>query len=186
MGCFTPRCWVDFEQPYAIGIAPEPGGDSSIISCEIADHTPGGLAAHHRRSVAEVAERFDECHVRVVDRPVDDRHRFTGIPSDLLSGFLNNSFLAFQMIQLYDRPTMSAPTTRISNGSTRTASALYNIETMFAFLNAIFRPQGYTQCPNHLPQRPNTLGRDHFSRAACSPLVYFCAHENGHRLQIET
>jgi hypothetical protein len=39
---YQPAIGVDFEQPYAYMVAPEPGEDSSIISCEIADHTQEG------------------------------------------------------------------------------------------------------------------------------------------------
>lgn len=69
---------------------------------------------------------------------------FTGIPSDLLSGFLNNSFLAFQLIQHYDRRDEVGPYHPAVERFHATASAPYNIETVFAFINALFDSQGYT------------------------------------------
>lgn len=69
---------------------------------------------------------------------------FTGIPSDLLSGFLNNSFLAFQLMQHYDRRDQVGPYHPAVERFHATASAPYNIETVFAFINALFDSQGYT------------------------------------------
>ena len=42
---------------------------------------------------------------------------FTGVPSDLLSGFLNNAFLAFELVQLYSRRDEMGPITRPSSSS---------------------------------------------------------------------
>ena len=69
---------------------------------------------------------------------------FTGIPSDLLSGFLNNSFLAFQMVQHYDRRNEVGPYHPAVERFHATASAPYNVETTFAFINALFDSKGHT------------------------------------------
>ena len=69
---------------------------------------------------------------------------FTGVPSDLLAGFLNNSFLAFQLVQHYDRRNAVGPYHPGIEQFHATASAPYNIETMFAFINALFDSKGYT------------------------------------------
>lgn len=68
----------------------------------------------------------------------------SGIPSDLLSGFLNNSFFAFQMVQHYDRRGEVGPFHPAIERFHATASAPYNVETMFAFINALFDSRGYT------------------------------------------
>lgn len=39
---YSPALGVDFEQPYAYLVAPEPGEDSNIMSAKIVDHTPEG------------------------------------------------------------------------------------------------------------------------------------------------
>ncbi len=69
---------------------------------------------------------------------------FSGIPSDLLSGFLNNSFLAFQLLQHYERRDEVGPYHPAVERFYPTASAPYNIETVFAFINALFDSAGAT------------------------------------------
>lgn len=91
---------------------------------------------------------------------------FTGIPSDLLAGFLNNSFLAFQLIQHYERRNEVGPYHPGIETFTATASAPYNIETIFAFINKLWDTRGYTSAVVKInvfgPKAQYALGRDIF------------------------
>lgn len=68
----------------------------------------------------------------------------TGIPSNLLDGFLNDAFLAFQLIELYERRNQVGPYHPAIERFTATGSAPYNIEALFSFINAIWDSRGYT------------------------------------------
>lgn len=68
----------------------------------------------------------------------------SGIPGDLLSGFLNDSLMAFQMLELYDRRNEMGPYHPAIEVFTPTNSAPYNIEAIFAFINAIWDSRGFT------------------------------------------
>jgi hypothetical protein len=91
---------------------------------------------------------------------------FTGIPSDLLAGFLNNSFLAFQMIQHYERRNAVGPYHPGIETFTATTSAPYNIETIFAFINKLWDTRGYSAAVVRInaagPNAQYALGRDIF------------------------
>jgi hypothetical protein len=89
---------------------------------------------------------------------------FTGIPSDLLAGFLNNSFLAFQLIEAFERRSDVGPYHPAIETFTATASAPYNVETIFAFINKLWDTRGYTSAlvKIDLFHGPFALGRDIF------------------------
>jgi hypothetical protein len=97
---------------------------------------------------------------------------FSGIPSNILDGFLNNAFLAFQLIEHYEPRHAVAPTTPASKCSTRRASAPYNIETLFGFINALWDSRGYTSATAVFRNgEVYTLGRDVF-RGGLMSLLY--------------
>lgn len=140
----SPALGVNFVPPWAILIAPEPGEDSSILSCEIADHTPDGW--QHiigGRSPKWLNDLMNASYSWLIDS-VQIVLGFTGIPSDLLSGFMNNAFLAFQLVQHYDRRSDAGPYHPAIERFHATASSPYNVETTFAFINALFDSRGYT------------------------------------------
>lgn len=91
---------------------------------------------------------------------------FTGIPSDLLAGFLNNAFLAFQLIQHYERRNDVGPYHPGVETFTATASAPFNLETLFAFVNKLWDTKGYTSAIVRInaagPNAQYALGRDIF------------------------
>ena len=96
----------------------------------------------------------------------------TGIPSDLLAGFLNNSFLAFQMVQHYGRRDEVGPYHPAIERFHATPSAPYNVTTMFDFINALFDSQGYTTAQVVFRNGDQyALGRDIF-RGGLMSLVY--------------
>jgi hypothetical protein len=97
---------------------------------------------------------------------------FAGIPSDLLSGFLNNAFFAFQLVQVYKVRDDVGPYHPAIERFYPTASAPYNIETVFAFINAIFDARGYTSAVVKFRNGAQyALGRDIFKGGLMS-LVY--------------
>jgi hypothetical protein len=97
---------------------------------------------------------------------------FTGIPSDLLAGFLNNAFFAFQLIQVYHVRDEVGPYHPAIERFYPTESAPYNIETVFAFINAIFDARGYTTAVVKFRNGAQyALGRDIFKGGLMS-LVY--------------
>ncbi|ANN98206.1 hypothetical protein [Mycobacteroides abscessus] len=141
---YAPAVGVNFEQPYAYLVAPEKGEDSSIIACRVSNHTPDGW--QHiigGRSPKWLNDLMNATFAWLIDSLMIVVG-FSGIPSDLLSGFLNNSFLAFQLIQVYDRRDDVGPFHPAIERFYPTASAPYNIETVFAFINAIFDSAGAT------------------------------------------
>lgn len=169
---YAPKIGVNFEQPYAYVVAPEEGEDSSIISAEIADHTPEGW--QHiigGRSPKWLNDLMNATFAWLIDSLMIVVG-FSGIPSDLLSGFMNNAFLAFQLMQLYDRRDDVGPYHPAIERFYPTASAPYNIETVFAFINAFFDSQGYTTAQVTFRNGDQyALGRDIF-RGGLMSVVY--------------
>lgn len=66
----------------------------------------------------------------------------SGVPSNLLDGFLNDAFLAFQSIQLYSRRAEVGPYGRPEN-FLPTAAAPYNVEAIFSFVNHAWDTRGW-------------------------------------------
>ncbi|AYD87765.1 minor tail protein [Mycobacterium phage ArcusAngelus] len=169
---YAPALGVDFEQPYAYFVAPEPGEDTGIDACTITDHTPEGW--QHiigGRSPKWLNDLMNATFAWLIDSLMIVVG-FTGIPSDLLSGFLNNSFLAFQLIQHYDRRDDVGPYHPAIERFYPTASAPYNIETVFAFINALFDSQGKTTATVQFRNGAQyALGRDVF-RGGLMSLVF--------------
>lgn len=140
----APALGVNYAPPWAILVAPDNGEDGSIISAEIADHTPEGW--QHiigGRSPKWLNDLFNVSLSWLLDA-LQIVLGFTGVPSDLLAGFLNNSFLAFQLVQLYSRRDAVGPYHPAVEQFHATASAPYNVETLFGFINAFFDSRGYT------------------------------------------
>ena len=140
----APKLGVDFEPPWAILVAPDGGNDGSVISAEIADHTPEGW--QHiigGRSPKWLNDLMNATFSWMLDS-LQIILGFTGVPSDLLSGFLNNAFLAFELVQLYSRRDEMGPYHPAIEQFHATASAPYNVETLFGFINAFFDSRGYT------------------------------------------
>lgn len=169
----SPALGVNYVPPWAILVAPDNGEDGSIISAEIADHTPEGW--QHiigGRSPKWLNDLFNVSLSWLIDS-LQIVLGFTGVPSDLLAGFLNNSFLAFQLAQLYDRRNQVGPYHPAVEQFHATASAPYNVETLFAFINAFFDSRGYTAASVVFRNGEQlALGRDIW-RGGLMSLVYF-------------
>lgn len=169
------RVGVNFEAPYAIVIAPEPGEDSAVVSYEINHHTPDGW--QHiigGRSPKWLNDLFNATFAWLIDSLMIIVG-FAGVPSDLLSGFMNNAFFAFQMCQSYQQRAEMGPYHPAIERFYPTASSPYNIETVFAFINALFDARGYTAAQVTInlagPEVQYALGRDIFKGGLMS-LVY--------------
>jgi hypothetical protein len=140
----APSLGVNWTAPWALLIAPEPGQKGSVYKCKISDHTPKGW--QHiigGRSPKWLNDFLNATFAYVIDA-IMIVVGFTGLPSDLLSGFLNNSFLAFQLIEHYARRAQVGPYHPAIEVFHATASAPYNVETVFGFINAFWDSRGWT------------------------------------------
>ena len=140
----APGIGINFVPPWAILVAPEEGQKGSIETCKITDHSPKGWQhIMGGRSPKWLNDLMNATFAWIIDS-ISIIIGFTGIPSDLLSGFLNNAFLAFQLIELFDRRKDMGPYHPAIEVFHATTSAPYNIETFFAFINAFWDSRGYT------------------------------------------
>lgn len=97
---------------------------------------------------------------------------FTGVPSNLLDGFMNNAFFAFQQCDHYVRRNDMGPFHPAMEVFHATESAPYNIEALFAFINALYESRGHTSGVAVFRNGEQlTLGRDIF-RGGLAILVY--------------
>lgn len=169
---YAPLLGVDFVMPHTTLVAPDPGEDSSIIWCKIRDTTPEGW--QHiigGRSPEALNRLFNQTFAWLLDS-LAIVVGFAGIPSDLLSGFMNNAFFAFQLMQLYERRDDVGPYHPAIERFHATASAPYNIETVFAFINAFFDSRGATTAEVTFRNGDQyALGRD-VAKGQLMPLVY--------------
>ncbi len=98
---------------------------------------------------------------------------FTGVPSNLLDGFLNDAFFAFQLIQHYSRRDDVGPYHPAIEVFTPTNSSPYNIEALFQLIQVLWDSRGYTTAVATFRGQngPFKLGKDIFHGALMS-LVY--------------
>lgn len=148
-GVYTaPNLGLNFVRPLVVVVLPRPGDQANpktpVLSAEIFDHTPmgwqhiiGGKSPRWLNSLinALLSWLIDSLMIIV---------GIAGIPGDLLSGFLNDSIMAFQLMQLFDRRQSVGPYHPGVEVFTPTNSAPYNIEALFSFLNAIWDSRGFT------------------------------------------
>lgn len=98
---------------------------------------------------------------------------FTGVPSNLLDGFLNDAFFAFQLIQHYSRRDDVGPYHPAIEVFTPTNSSPYNVEALFQLIQVLWDSRGYTTAVATFRGQngPFKLGKDIFPGALMS-LVY--------------
>ena len=172
-GVFTaPMLGLNFVPPYALVVAPEAGEKSPLLEAEIVDHTPkgwrqivGGKSPKWLNDLinATLAWLIDSIMIIV---------GFTGLPSNLLDGFLNDSFLAFQLIDNYSRRAAMGPYHPAMEVFTPTGSSPYNVETIFTFINQFWDTRGYTSAIVKFRNGDSlALGREVF-RGGLFSLVY--------------
>lgn len=84
---------------------------------------------------------------------------------------MNNAFLAFQLIQVYDRRNKAGPYHPAIETFSATTSSPYNIETLFAFINKIYDTRGYVAAQASFRNgEVYTLGKDVFKGGLMSVL----------------
>jgi hypothetical protein len=168
----APVIGLKFVAPYAILVAPEPGEKSSLISCKIYDHTPRGWQIVIGGKSPQWVNSLINATLSYLIDAVMIFIGLTGIPSDLLSGFLNDSFLAFELIEHYSRRDEVGPYHPGMEQFIPTGSAPYNIEALFAFINGLWDSRGYTSAMAAFHNGVvYTLGKDIF-RGGLVSLVY--------------
>jgi hypothetical protein len=169
----SPLLGVKFQQPWAVLIAPEEGAKGSVDSCKLSFHTQSGW--QHivgGRSPKWLNDLMNATFAWIIDS-ISIIIGFTGIPSNLLDGFLNNAFLAFQLIQHYSRRHAAGPYHPAIEVMHATASAPYNIETVFAFINALWDTRGWVSCiASFRNGEVYTLGKDVFRGGLVSILYH--------------
>lgn len=140
----APTLGVHFVKPWSVLIAPEPGEKGSIESCQISDHTPTGW--QHiigGRSPKWLNDLMNAFYAWIIDS-ISILIGVVGVPSNLMDGFLNNAFLAFQLIEHYGRRNAVGPYHPGIEVFHATSSPPYNVETLFAFINALWDSRGWT------------------------------------------
>jgi hypothetical protein len=169
----SPLLGVNYVPPWAVLIAPEPPAKGSIVSAKISHHTPKGW--QHivgGRSPKWLNDLMNATFAWLIDS-ISILLGVTGIPSNLLEGFMNNVFLAFQLAQSYDRRNAVGPYHPAIEVFHATASSPYNIETLFAFINALWDSRGYVSAQaifrNGVVYK---LGKDVFKGALVSVLYH--------------
>lgn len=170
----SPILGVDYVPPWAVLIAPEPeaGERGNIVACKISEHTPKGW--QHiigGRSPKWLNDLLNATFAWIIDS-ISILIGFIGIPSNLMEGFLNNAFLAFQLIENYTRRNKVGPYHPAIEVFHATSSAPYNIETLFAFINAMWDSRGYTSAQVSIRNgEVYSLGKDIF-RGGLVSLLY--------------
>ena len=130
---------VDFEQPIAVLVD---GPDNAFFEFDIDDYHPRGhTMILGGRSPTWVNNMINISLSWLIDA-ITIAIGLTGIPSNLLDGFLNDAFLAFQSIQMYGRRDAVGPYGRAEN-FLPTAAAPYNLEAIFSFVNHAWDIRGW-------------------------------------------
>ena len=178
----APNIGIDFVPPYAVLVTPDniitEDGDvvrerSPLMSCEICHNTPLGwqhiIGGKSPKWLNDLINAFFKYIIDAVMIVIG----FTGVPSNILDGFLNDSFLAFQLIQHYARRNDVGPYHPAIEVFTATNSAPYNIEALFQFIAVLWNSRGYTTAIATFRGQngPYKLGRDIFPGALMT-LVY--------------
>lgn len=178
----APSLGVDFVPPYAVLVTPDnvitEDGDvvrdrSPLMSCEICHNTPLGwqhiIGGKSPKWLNDLINAFFKYIIDAVMIVIG----FTGVPSNILDGFLNDSFLAFQLIQHYSRRNDVGPYHPAIEVFTATNSAPYNVEALFQFIAVLWNSRGYTTAIATFRGQngPYKLGRDIFPGALMT-LVY--------------
>lgn len=167
----SPFLGVNYVKPWATIIAPEPGQKGSVVSCKITDHTPKGW----QHILGGRSPRWLNNLINILlSWLVDALSILIGISGfgNVLDGFMNNAFFAFQLIELFERRQDVGPYHPCVETFKATAQAPYNVETIFQFINLFWDSRGYTSAIFTFRNgEPYTLGKDIF-RGMLVSLVY--------------
>ena len=171
-GTFTaPALGVNFVMPYAVIELPAHGEKSPVISAKMTDHSPRGwrqiIGGKSPKWLTDAVNAFFSWMIDSASIVLG----FTGIPSNMLDGFLADSFLAFQLIDNWERRQAMGPYHPAMEVFTPTEGT-YDIETLFSLINALWDTRGYTSATLVLRDgQPYKLGRDIF-RGGLLAVIY--------------
>jgi len=168
----APPLGVNWTPPWVVLIAPDENQKGSVETCRITAHTPKGwqqiIGGRSPQWLNDLINIFFRWLIDAISILIG----VTGIPNDLLAGFLNNAFLAFQLWESFERRSKVGPYHPGVEVFHATASAPYNLETIFDFINAFWDSRGWTcvqaSCRNGATY---TLGKDIF-RGQLISIVY--------------
>lgn len=148
---------VDFEQPLAVLVD---GPDNAFFEFDIDDYHPRGhTMILGGRSPTWVNNLINITLSWLIDA-ITIFIGITGVPSNLLDGFLNDSFLAFQTIQMYDRRDRAGPYTTRPEIFLPTSSAPYNVESVFSFISLAHDVRGWRSATAKFRNgKPFSLGK---------------------------
>ena len=168
----APLLGVNYVPPWAILVVPDAGQDGNVLTWRISHHTQTGwqhiIGGRSPKWLNDIMNAFFAWVIDSIMIVVG----FTGIPSDLLAGFLNNAFFAFQLIQNYGRRDEAGPYHPAIERFHATASAPYNVQTVADFINAFWDSRGYASAQVSFRNgKPLTLGKDLFKGSLVS-VVY--------------
>jgi hypothetical protein len=171
----APALGLNFVVPYAVLITPDDiivDGEivrdrSPLVTCEIVHNTP--LGWNHvigGKSPKWLNDLFNSWFSFVIDA-ASIIVGFTGVPSNLLDGFLNDAFLAFELKQHYSRRDEVGPYHPAIEVFTATNSSPHSVEALFTFIKVLFESRGYTTAIATFRGQngPYKLGRDIFPGA---------------------
>lgn len=169
----APSLGINWIPPWVLLIAPDSGKRGSVDTCKIVAHTPKGwqhiIGGRSPQWLNDLINIFFEWVVDAISILIG----ISGIPNNLLAGFLNNAFLAFQLWESYSRRSAVGPYHPAIEVFHATASAPYNIETIFDFINAFWDARGWICVQATIRNGVNyTLGKDIF-RGQLITIAYF-------------
>lgn len=159
----SPILGINWVPPWVLLLAEDSGHPGSVETCKIVNHTPKGW--QHiigGRSPQWLNDLINLFFSWIIDS-ISILLGFTGIPNDLMAGFLNNSFLAFQLWESFSRRNMMGPYHPAMEVFHATPNAPYNLESVFDFVNAFWDARGWTCVQATCRNGQNyTLGKDIF------------------------
>lgn len=156
----APTIGVNFVKPWPV-LIDHPNGP--MESFEIVDHHPmGWQLVIGGKSPKWMNDLINSTLSWLLDS-ISIVLGVTGVPSNLLDGFLNDAFLAFQLIENFNRRVQMGPyATRIEKFNP-TGAAPYNIDALFTFINMMWDTRGYRSAIATWRQgEPFYVGRDVF------------------------
>lgn len=155
----APTVGVDFVKPWCL-LVDHPRGP--MEGFEIVDHAPQGwqiiIGGRSPKWVNDLINATTswilDCLMIVVG--------LTGVPSNLFDGLFNDVLLSFQLVQNFNRRADLGPYARPEK-FIPTGSAPYNIDALFAFIQAMFDSRGYRSATAQFRNGfPYSVGKDIF------------------------
>lgn len=174
-GYVAPRLGVNYVEPWAIVELPEGGSRGSVVSGRVSHHAHDGWRhVIGGKSPAWLNSMINSWLSWLVDS-VTIVIGLIGVPSNLLDGFLNDAFYAFQMVDNYDRRVAGGPYHPAKERFHATQASGYSITATINFIKALYESRPYASAQVVCRSGPGevlTLGRDIFKSSLLS-VVYF-------------